>query len=146
MSTVQVSTAVALFLLLPLGCAGSSPRFSSQSKSPDDMPVVSSSPADHQLSGVASYYADDFHGRKTANGEKYDMHELTAAHRTLPFNTRVRVTNLANNMSVTVRINDRGPFKDDRVIDLSLEAAKEVGLIANGTAQVVLEIIDPNGE
>lgn len=96
----------------------------------------------HQLSGIASYYADDFHGRKTANGETFDMHELTAAHRTLPFNTRLRVRNLDNNLVVTVRINDRGPFKDNRVIDLSLEAAKKIGLIANGTAPVELEIIE----
>jgi rare lipoprotein A len=69
------------------------------------------------------------------------MHSLTAAHRTLPFDTTVRVTNLDNGLSVVVRINDRGPFKDDRVIDLSLGAAKKIGLITNGTAPVKLEII-----
>jgi rare lipoprotein A len=70
------------------------------------------------------------------------MHDLTAAHRTLPFNTKVKVTNLDNSKSVVVRINDRGPFKDDRVIDLSFEAAKQIGLIANGTASVRLEILE----
>lgn len=139
--------AILLVCIFVCGCTGSSPRFSSRADSPgskasEDVVV----PSDHQLSGVASYYADEFHGRKTANGEKYDMHALTAAHRTLPFNTRIRVTNLENSMTVTVRINDRGPFKDNRVIDLSLEAAKLVGLIASGTAQVNLEIIDPNKE
>jgi rare lipoprotein A len=71
------------------------------------------------------------------------MHALTAAHRTIPFGTRVRVTNLETGMSVVVRINDRGPFKDDRVIDLSLEAAKKVGLIPRGTGPVELEIVEP---
>ena len=116
------------------GCGSSSPRFTSREKE--------SAPGDsHQLSGVASYYADEFHGRKTANGEVYDMYQMTAAHRTLPFNTLVRVYNLDNGRTVTVRINDRGPFKDNRVIDLSLGAARKIGLIANGTAPVRLEIL-----
>jgi rare lipoprotein A len=96
----------------------------------------------HQLEGIASYYADEFHGRKTSNGEVYDMHALTAAHKTLPFNTTVKVVNLENRRSVVVRVNDRGPFKDDRVIDVSLEAAKQLGLIANGTGPVKIEIIE----
>jgi rare lipoprotein A len=99
-------------------------------------------PATHLLNGIASYYAEEFHGRKTSSGEVYDMHDLTAAHRTLPFNTRIKVTNLDTRQAVVVRINDRGPFKDDRVIDLSLEAAKHIGLIAHGTAPVKLEILE----
>ncbi|MBI5471661.1 MAG: septal ring lytic transglycosylase RlpA family protein [Ignavibacteriae bacterium] len=95
-----------------------------------------------ELDGVASYYADEFHGRKTSSGEIYDMHALTAAHRTLPFNSIVRVTNLDNNRSVEVRINDRGPFKSKRVIDLSYRAALEIGLIANGTAPVLIEVLE----
>jgi rare lipoprotein A len=91
---------------------------------------------------MASYYADKFHGRKTANGEIFDMHNLTAAHRTLPFNTRLRVRNIENDKTVVVRINDRGPFKDNRVIDLSLEAARRIDLIPSGTARVELEIIE----
>jgi len=91
--------------------------------------------------GTASYYADEFNGRKTSNGEIYDMNALTAAHQTLPFNTRVKVTNLSNGRSVVVRINDRGPFKDQRIIDLSLEAAKSIGMIGPGTARVRIEVL-----
>jgi peptidoglycan lytic transglycosylase len=116
------------------GCGTSSPRFTSGDR---EVPP----PDNQQLTGIASYYADDFNGRRTANGEIFDMHQLTAAHRTLPFNTLVRVHNLDNGKMVTVRINDRGPFKDNRVIDLSLAAAKRIGLIANGTAPVRIEIL-----
>jgi rare lipoprotein A len=91
---------------------------------------------------VASYYADDFHGRKTANGEVFDMHALTAAHRALPFNTRVLVTNLDNGKTVVVRINDRGPFVKGRIIDLSYGAAKSVGMIGPGTARVRLNVLE----
>jgi len=117
------------------GCGAAVPRFTSGQAASGD-----------ELSGVASYYAEEFHGRKTANGEVYDMLALTAAHRTLPFNTRVRVTNRENGKSVVVRINDRGPFKANRVIDLSFAAAKTIGMIGTGTAQVVLEVVDlPSG-
>jgi rare lipoprotein A len=91
--------------------------------------------------GIASYYADEFHGRKTANGEVYDMHALTAAHQTFPFNALVRVTNLSNKKSIVVRINDAGPFVDDRIIDLSYAAAKRLGMIRPGKARVRLEIV-----
>ncbi|MBN2188039.1 MAG: septal ring lytic transglycosylase RlpA family protein [Chitinispirillaceae bacterium] len=106
-------------------------------------------PADGQVSspfrqtGIASYYAKDFHGRATANGEKFDMYALTAAHRTLPFNTRVKVTNLSNGREVTVRINDRGPYVKDRIIDLSFAAAEKIGLIVSGTAKVKIEAVNP---
>ncbi len=92
--------------------------------------------------GVASYYAEEFNGRQTSNGETYDMNQMTAAHRTLPFNTLVRVTNTSNGKSVVVRINDRGPFKDDRIIDLSLEAAKRLELIGSGTSSVRLQVLE----
>ncbi len=125
------------------GCGAASPRFTSESERtppPSSVPVIPS-PATHQLAGVASYYAEEFNGRPTADGETYDMHAMTAAHPTLPFNTILRVTNLENNRSVVVRVNDRGPFKKDRVLDLSLAAAKLLGVIANGTAPVKLEIV-----
>lgn len=94
--------------------------------------------------GVASWYGPDFHGRQTANGEKYDMNGLTAAHRTLPFNTHVLVENLDNGKTVEVRINDRGPFAKDRIIDLSRGAAELVEMIGPGTARVRIYLM--NGE
>ncbi len=90
-------------------------------------------------SGVASWYGGKFHGRKTANGETYDQWSLTAAHRSLPFGTRVRVTNQSNGDSVVVRINDRGPFVGGRVIDLSRAAASEIGM--GGLAHVKLTVL-----
>ena len=93
--------------------------------------------------GTASYYADKFAGRKTANGEKYRKGKKTAAHQTLPFGTRVKVTNLANGRSVKVRINDRGPFAKGRLIDLSKSAARKVGMLRSGTAKVKLEYKKP---
>lgn len=88
--------------------------------------------------GVASWYGRKFHGRLTSSGEVFDMHSATAAHKTLPFNTRVRVVNLDNNRETEVRINDRGPFAGDRIIDLSFQAAKELGMVKSGTAHVRL--------
>jgi rare lipoprotein A len=126
-------------LLFVAGCGSGSPRFTSKNR-PD--PASREPSSSSQLEGVASYYADEFNGRKTASGEPYDMNDLTAAHRTLPFGTKVKVTNLDTGRSVVVRINDRGPFKDDRVIDLSLGAAKQLGLIALGTGRVILQILE----
>ncbi|MBI3405961.1 MAG: septal ring lytic transglycosylase RlpA family protein [Acidobacteria bacterium] len=91
--------------------------------------------------GMASWYGPPFHGRKAANGEVYDMYKLTAAHRTLPFNTVVRVTNLKNLKHTDVRITDRGPFVEGRIIDLSLEAARQIDMVGVGTALVRLEFI-----
>jgi rare lipoprotein A len=91
--------------------------------------------------GVASWYGYPYHGRFAASGEVYDMDELTAAHPTLPFNTLVRVVNLSNAKSIQVRITDRGPFVDGRIIDLSRAAARSIGLIEPGTTQVRLEVV-----
>jgi len=91
--------------------------------------------------GVASWYGIPFDGHRTSNGEIYDMHQFTAAHRTLPFGAIVRVTNLQNGKQTEVRINDRGPFVANRVIDLSLSAARAIDMVGPGTAQVRLEII-----
>lgn len=93
------------------------------------------------VEGFASWYGPGFAGRRTASGEVFDPAQLTAAHRNLPFGTFVRVTNLNNNLSVTVRINDRGPFKPDRIIDLSRAAAEEIRMISSGTARVRLEVM-----
>ena len=91
--------------------------------------------------GRASFYCNSLHGRKTASGERYDKNEFTAAHRRLPFGTRVRVTNLLNRRAVIVTINDRGPFARNRKIDLSRAAARELRLIERGIAPVRVEVL-----
>ena len=95
-----------------------------------------------EFTGRASWYGPKFHGKETASGETFDMQELTAAHRTLPFGTRVRVINEANGKSVVVRINDRGPFGGKRIIDLSRKAAEIIGIKAKGVARVKLEVFE----
>lgn len=95
--------------------------------------------------GMASWYGVPYHGRRASNGEVYDMYQFTAAHRTLPFNTVVRVTNLTNGKQVDLRIIDRGPFVDDRVIDLSLAGARAIDLVGPGTARVKVEIMSAPG-
>jgi len=92
--------------------------------------------------GTASWYGPNFHGNKTSNGEYYDMHSATAAHKTLPINTLLQVTNLENGTSTIVRVNDRGPFVKNRIIDLSRQAAQEIDMIKNGTAKVRIEVLD----
>lgn len=93
--------------------------------------------------GVASWYGRKFHGHLTANGEFYDMFSMSAAHKTLPLPSYVRVTNLSNQKSVIVRVNDRGPFHGDRVLDLSYAAAFKIGVVDTGTAQVKIETVEP---
>jgi rare lipoprotein A len=115
------------------GCSGSLPRFTGSD------PVSAGETL--LLEGEASFYGDEFAGRETSNGETYSPAGLTAAHRTLPFNTRLRVTNRANGLSVEVRVNDRGPWKAGRIIDLSMEAARRLKMVNDGTAQVRLEIL-----
>ena len=98
-------------------------------------------PAGYTEEGNASWYGNPFHGRRASNGEIYDMNKLTAAHRTLPFDTMVRVTNLTNNKSTVVRITDRGPFVENRIIDLSQAAAREIESIGPGVVRVRLEVL-----
>jgi rare lipoprotein A len=117
-------------------------RSSGQPPANERQPAV---PGEYVEEGVASWYGVPFNGRRTSNGEIYDMHEFTAAHRTLPFNCVVRVTNLNNGKQTEVRINDRGPFVANRVIDLSLSAAQAIEMVGPGTANVRLEILSgPN--
>ncbi len=97
--------------------------------------------ADNISTGVVSWYGGKFHGRKTASGEKYDKHELTAAHKSLPFGTKVKVTNIRNGKSVVVEINDRGPYAKSRVLDLSQAAFSEIGHTNTGVMKVEYEII-----
>jgi rare lipoprotein A len=91
---------------------------------------------------IASYYSDDFHGKRTANGEIYNMYDYTAAHISYPFNTIVRVTNLSNDRTVVVRINDRKPDTNNRAIDLSLKAAHELRMISSGITKVKIEVLE----
>jgi rare lipoprotein A len=95
----------------------------------------------HHETGIASWYGDPYHGRHAANGEVYDMEKLTAAHRTYAFDTWLRVVNLSNDKSVVVRITDRGPFVDHRIIDLSRAAARDIDMLRAGTTKVRLEVI-----
>lgn len=104
---------------------------------------VLESSANYRESGVASWYGKKFHGVSTASGEPYDMYAMTAAHRTLPLPTWARVTNLRNGSSVVVKINDRGPFAHNRLIDLSYSAAKRLDMIEEGTTLVEVEALDP---
>lgn len=97
----------------------------------------------YSATGTASWYGTKFHGQPTANGEKYDLYGMSAAHKTLPLPTYVKVTNLENGRTVTLRVNDRGPFYSDRIIDLSFAAAKKLGYAERGTAKVKVEGIDP---
>ena len=94
------------------------------------------------ITGISSYYGTDFHGKLTANGEVYDMYGLTAAHKTLPLNTIVRVTNLSNNKSLILRINDRGPYVKGRILDCSYGAAKKLDFLVQGTTKVKIELIE----
>ena len=95
--------------------------------------------------GIASWYGKKFHGKRTSSGETYDMYQMSAAHKTLPLPSYVRVTNLKNNKKIVVRVNDRGPFVDDRIIDLSYVAASKLDLVRPGTGPVLVEAVLPSG-
>ena len=127
-----------LIMLSLIGCASSNKIASSD-------PVISqkepSAVGDIQY-GVSSYYAEKFHGRRTANGEIYDMYEISGAHQTLPFNSVVKVTNLENNKELVIKVNDRGPFIKDRIFDCSYGAAVKLGFISKGTAIVKVEVLE----
>jgi rare lipoprotein A len=112
-----------------------------QSARPLDPDRISTAKA-YQV-GVASYYGEQFHGKRTANGETFNMYKLTAAHRVLPLGTIVRVTNLDNGRWAIVKVNDRGPFVEGRVLDLSFAAALELEMVKDGTANVMIELVDP---
>jgi peptidoglycan lytic transglycosylase len=120
---------VALLCLTP-ACAATRPA-----------PAASEARLAFEEEGYASYYGKEHHGRRTASGEVFDDRRLTAAHRTLPFGTRVRVTNLSNGRRVVVTVTDRGPFRRERVIDVSRRAAKDLGFLRAGTARVRLEVL-----
>ncbi len=99
----------------------------------------------HSEEGVASWYGKSRHGRKTASGERLDMNAPTAAHRSIPFGSRIRVTNLDNGQKTTVTVNDRGPFKKGRILDISQKSATELGFVRQGLAQVRVEMVEATG-
>ncbi|WP_076538675.1 septal ring lytic transglycosylase RlpA family protein [Shewanella sp. UCD-KL21] len=112
------------------------------SRLPIDSPKTQQYSASHALVGQASWYGSKFHGRLTASGEKYNMRAYTAAHKTLPFGTIVRVTNTGNNKSIDVKINDRGPFVKGRVIDLSQKAFQQIASVDQGIVAIKIDILD----
>ncbi len=102
---------------------------------------VPRSDPDYDQIGMASWYGPGFHGKRTASGRRFDMHAMTAAHKTLPFGTRVRVTNLVNGRTVVLTINDRGPFAKGRIVDVSKRAAERLGFIAKGETRVRVQVV-----
>lgn len=127
-----------IVLCLQLTSCVSSVRYSNNRTSNTDSETDSGA---YTEIGYASFYADSFVGKVTASGEIYDANQLTAAHRSLPFGTKLKVTNLDNQLSVVVRVNDRGPFVSGRIIDLSNRAARELDIIQKGVVRVQIEII-----
>jgi len=136
----HLKIALALALLVFSGCV-SSPKYQPKQK-PQMRWKVDGSYILESAVGTASFYGYEFAGRKTASGEMFNPEALTAAHKYYPFGTTVRVINLKNQQSVIVRINDRGPFLKGRIIDLSRNAAEEIGMIADGTARVKIEVLE----
>ncbi len=133
------ATSAAVIELVPVSLTS---EVTAPSPAPERDPAVPSEPQETHIGrGSASYYAAKFNGRRTASGEMFDNRAMTAAHRTLPFGSLVRVTNPANGASVVVRITDRGPFTRGRMIDVSRAAAEDLGLIARGHATVELSLI-----
>ena len=124
-------------------------EFKSRSGNPDTYEIegvtyrVLDTSAGYREEGLASWYGGYFHGRRTSSGDTYDMYRMTAAHKSLPLPTYVRVTHLANGRSVVLRVNDRGPFVEDRIIDLSFAAASKLGMAEIGTARVEVVALDP---
>src|SRR3954469_14041461 len=131
---------IAVLLGAAIALAGCAHHKRARSRTPPPPPHAVVLPGDTET-GIASWYGNPYHGRAAANGEIYDMEKMTAAHRTLPFNTWVRVYDLDNRKTTEVRITDRGPFIDGRIIDLSHAAARELEMIGPGIARVRIEVI-----
>ena len=141
------SIAIVVFTI----CCTNAPRYSKSDSSRQtkdnkltNKTIKHKSPKKHRkvIKGISSFYAEDFHGKLTANGEVYDMYGLTAAHKTMPLNTICRVTNLENDKSLILRINDRGPYIKGRILDCSYGAAKKLDFIKQGTTMVKIEVIE----
>jgi rare lipoprotein A len=129
-----VGLGVALAALIGSGCASTKPTRATGAAPAPGTRIV----------GVASWYGQRHQGHATASGEIFDMNKLTAAHRTMPFGTRLRVTNVDNGRSVVVRVNDRGPWVNDRVLDVSLAAAKTLGMTGDGVTKVEIVVLGPD--
>jgi rare lipoprotein A len=140
---ILCSLFVTAFFITLLGCSTSSKKSSSTSSSKEDLNLQhlnSDSGEPEKIQGLASWYGRRFHKRRTASGERFNMYALTAAHRTLPFGTIVRVRSLKSNRSVYVKINDRGPHHRKRLIDVSYQAGRELGILNEGVVAVEIEI------
>lgn len=124
---IKVSLLIFILLQFLVSCAHLKPSFKSKT---------------YYQQGIASWYGDDFHGKKTANGETYDMHDMTCAHKTAPFGTHILVQNLVNGKRTVVRVNDRGPYAPGRIIDLSFTAAEKLDLIGMGISEVVIKFLE----
>jgi rare lipoprotein A len=148
MKCIHLSVLILLISSAMLGCARTAATVKNECGRPYQVfgktyhPLKAVQPG-YTQKGIASWYGPGFHGKKTSSGEVYDMRQLTAAHSTLPLHTLVKVTNLENHREVVVRINDRGPFVGDRVLDLSLGAATKIGMVKDGIVPVKLAVLGP---
>ncbi len=138
---------VAIFVIAALWSCAPNPRYTSEKDAtkkslPNKNVSVPKKNNKTIYTGISSFYGKDFHGKLTANGEIFDMYGLTAAHKTLPLNTIIRVTNTENGKSLILRINDRGPYVEGRILDCSYGAAKKLGFDIQGTTQVKIEVIE----
>jgi len=141
MRSYGVGVLVMAFLLL-WGCAGREGPSNEMTALSHAAATTTIQNANYLEKGVASWYGKELQGKKTASGEVYDMYGISAAHRTLPFGTLIRVSNLENSKKIKVRINDRGPFIKSRILDLSYGAARQLGFVEQGTARVQIEILE----
>ena len=128
---------ISVIIIMYLGCTASPTFRRSEIKRPS---VQWDLPQEPYQVGLASYYGKKFHGRPTASGEIFDMYDMTAAHKTLPLGSQIQVTHLGNHRSIIVKVNDRGPFVEGRILDLSYGAAKEIGMIEEGVAEVRIDV------
>lgn len=140
----QIATLILILSFFILQACTNAPRYRTGPviKRPTELSTKAPYRKQKTFIGISSYYGEDFHGKLTANGEVFDMYGLTAAHKTLPLNTIVRVTNLENNKSLILRINDRGPYVKGRILDCSYGAALKLGFVGKGTAKVKVEVIE----
>jgi len=133
---------VLVLLLFLIGCTGSKSNTQTELEITTEPTVVEPKQIGDIQYGISSYYAEKFHGNRTANGEIYDMYGISGAHQTLPLNSLVKVTNLENNKELIIKINDRGPFVKNRIFDCSYGAAIKLGFVNQGTAIVKVEVIE----